>query len=147
MFAALVQPQVITSLHVQDVQVRISVAIDVERGGVAAPALVDESDIARHIPEPIAAEVMIKNARLGALGMQMPHERVAESDEITPGSALVRGIDADVGDEEIEQAVAVVVEKDRTRRVADVADASRLGDVAKFSAAQILEEMVAVPHR
>jgi hypothetical protein len=48
-----------------------------------------------------------------------------------------------VGDEQVEQAVAVVVEPRGARAEARVGDAGRLRDVAELPAAEVLEEAVA----
>src|SRR4029078_3453608 len=82
---ALVDPEVIATLHVQDVQIGETITIDVERAGVAAPAPVDETGLARHIPELVPAHVSIQDARLGTFGVEMAHGCVAESHRIAAG--------------------------------------------------------------
>ncbi len=57
---------------------------------------------------------------------------------------MVGGVDADVGDKEVEQAVTVVVEEDGAGRVSDVVHAGLLTDVAKAPLAVVFEEHVAL---
>ena len=90
---------------------------------------------------------MVQNARFGALGVGVAVEGIGPADVVAARSLLVGGVDADVADEEVEQAVAVVVEEDRTGGVPDVPHARRRGDVAEPAAAHVLEQAVAVAHR
>src|SRR2546430_7302900 len=62
-------------------------------------------------------------------------------------SLLIRGVAAHVRHEQVEQTVAVVVEKHRAGRMADVADARLRRDVAELAAAEVLEEPVAVDRK
>src|SRR5207249_2652098 len=82
MLPALIEPDVIPPLHVEDVEVGKPVVVHVERRGVAAPAEVHQSDIATYVLEPIAAQIAIKNARFSAFGVEVAKERVAESDVV-----------------------------------------------------------------
>src|SRR6185503_3897867 len=107
----------------------------------------DETGFARYILELVAAHVPIQNARLGAFGMEMAHECVAESNEVAAGPTLIAGVDTDVGHEQIEPPIPVVVEENRSRRMTGIGDAGSLGDVAESAAALILEQVIAVAHR
>src|SRR5713101_5783352 len=71
MLPALVQPEVIPSLHVQDVEVGEPVIVDVERRGIAAPAEIHQPDFARDVLEAVAAQIVVQNARFGALGVEV----------------------------------------------------------------------------
>src|SRR2546430_2621001 len=144
---AFVQPEMIRPLHVEDVEVWKAVVVRVDHGGVAAPAEIHQPDFARDVLEPVAAEVVVQNARFGARGVRVTVEGVGPADVIAAGPLLFGGVDADVGDEEVEQAVAVIVEENSARGVTAVADAGLRGDVAKLPAAQVLEQSVAVTHR
>ena len=74
-------------------------------------------------------------------------ERVVQADVVAAGPLGVGGVDADIGHEQVEQAVAVVVEEHCTRGVPDVPDARLRGDVAELPAAEVFEQPVAVAHR
>src|SRR5205807_10275393 len=43
-----------------------AVVVRVDHGGVAAPAEIHQPDFARDVLEPVAAEVVVQNARFGA---------------------------------------------------------------------------------
>src|SRR3982751_2316787 len=146
MLAALVQPEVIPALHVEDIQILKPIVVDVERGRVATPALVDEAGRPGDISEAIAALIPVQDARLGALRMEMSHERVTQSDEVSTRATLVGGIHADVGHEQIEFSVVVVIEENGARGMSGVSHPGRLGDVAEATAANVLKEMIAVAH-
>jgi hypothetical protein len=145
--SSLIQPNVIATLHVEDVQIGELVAVYIEDGCVPTPASVDERHRSGHILKPVPAEVSVQDARFRAIGMQMSHERIAEANVVTAAPALIRGVHAYVRDEQIQQAIAVIVEEDRAGRVADVSHTGSPRDVAKPSTACILEETVAVPNR
>ena len=68
-----------------------------------------------HVLESIAAEVAVQDADFGALGVGMAVKGVGQADVVAAGPLLVARIHADVGDEQIEQAVAVIIKEDRTR--------------------------------
>src|SRR3954467_15371034 len=90
---------------------------------------------------------MVEDARLGAIGLEMSHETIVESDEVASRSLLVAGVDPDIGHEKIQKAVAVVVEEHGARRVTYVSDSGILGYVAKVAIASILEQAIAVTDR
>src|SRR2546425_957829 len=114
--------------------------------GSALRASAAQSPPARDVLEPIAPQVPVEDAGLGALGVRVTVERVAQADIVASRPLGVAGINAHVRHEEIEQSVAIVVEEHRARRVADVPDAGLRGDVAEFPATQVLKQAVAVPH-
>src|SRR5436309_1058586 len=60
---------------------------------------------------------------------------IAETDVVAAGPARVAREHTHVGDEQIEQAVTIVVEKDGAGRMADVAHTGRGGDVAEHPVA------------
>ena len=106
-----IQPKVILPHHVQHVDVRTTVVIHIDRCCVATPAIVHEPRLLRHIGKTTRSQIAIQNARLVALRMRVSMKRIRKSDEIVARTFLVCGVNADVRDQQIEQAIAVVVEK------------------------------------
>ena len=72
----LIEPEVIPSLHIQDVEVGKSVVVHVERRGVARPAQVHQPDVATHVLEPVAAHVAVEHARFGTLGVEVAKKSI-----------------------------------------------------------------------
>ena len=52
--SAFIEPQVTTTLHVQDVEVGKPIVVDVDRRGLAAPARAHQPELARDVLESIA---------------------------------------------------------------------------------------------
>src|SRR5947207_1296686 len=77
------------------------------------------------------ATVAVENARFGAVGVKVAEKRVVQRDIVPTPPPCVAGEHTDIGHEQIEQAVAVVVEKHGAGRVADVSHSRLRGDVAK----------------
>src|SRR5262249_26973195 len=71
--------------------------------------------------------------------MQVPGKGIRKAD-VSTTSFVVVGIAADITEVEIEQAVPVVIEKHRTRGMADVVDARRLRDVFEMTTSVVLKE-------
>ena len=112
---------------------------------LARPGGVLEARRFGDVLELVAAEVAIEDRPLRAIGMQVSGERVEDAFVGAAVALLVERVLADVGDEEIEQAVAVVVEEDRARRVAVGSfDAGLGGDVGEVAVTVVLEEQVSV---
>ncbi len=145
-FAALVLEVVVVALHAEGVDVGPAVAVQVVEAGVAGPARIVEAGRLGDVREFVAAEVVVEQARLGALGEGVAGEGVGEADVVAAAAALLGGVFADVRDEEVELAVLVVVEEEGARAVAGVGHAGRLADVAELAAAEVLEEGVAHAH-
>src|SRR3990172_3705352 len=93
--------------------------VHVERRGVAAPAPTHEPYFARNVLEPVAAQIAVENARFGAFGVEVAHERVAQTHIVAAGPPLVAGGHTHISHQEIEKAVAVKVEEHRAGGVAD----------------------------
>ncbi len=146
--ALLVLVVLVVALHVEHVQIEPAVFVDVDGRGIARPRQIDDAHGVCHVGEAVLAVVAIQDAALGAIGAQVAFERVDEAEVIRVLAGLeVRGVLADVGDEQVEQAVAVVVEEHGARRVAHVVDARGLRDVAESTTAEVLEERVAATYR
>src|SRR5262245_31636842 len=75
--------------------------------------------------------------------MKVPREGIGKTDE-GARSLVIDGVASDVAQIQIEQAVVVVVEEDRTRRVADMVDASRLRNVREMAFPVVFEEDVSL---
>ena len=90
---------------------------------------------------------MVENARFRAVSVEVAHECVRHADIVTASPALIGGVHAHVGNEEIQQAVAIVVEEHSAGRVPTVPDAGCSSDVAKLPRAQVLEELIPVAYR
>src|SRR6185295_12013181 len=76
LLAALVLPIMIVALHVEDVEVGIAILVEIHQTRVAAPRAVDEADGGGDVLEAVAAAVVIENAGLRALGVEMAGEGV-----------------------------------------------------------------------
>ena len=81
------------------------------------------------------------------LGVEVALEGVAEPDIVPARSLLVGRVAADVGDEEIQQSIAVVVEEDRGRGMADIFEAGLFRDVGEVTASIVDEQVVATANR
>ena len=69
----------VVALHVQHVEIEPAVVVDVDRAGVAGPGDVDAGPMRlRDVDEAVAAFVVIQDARLGPLRLQVAGERVLE---------------------------------------------------------------------
>ena len=73
-------------------------------------------------------------------------EGVAQAHVIAAGTLHIACVHAHVGDEEIEQAIPVVVEEDRAGGVAHVANPRLCGDIAEPAAAHVFEQAIPVAH-
>ena len=79
--------------------------------------------------------------------MEVAHERVAQTDVVVARPTLVAGIHTHIRHEQIEEAVAVIVEEHRTGGVADVSHCCLSGDVAKRSMSEVFKQPIPVAHR
>jgi hypothetical protein len=125
----------------------VAVAVGVAPVHAHAVAGVGDAQRRGDLREPATAEVVVQDARFGALGVGVAVEGIPQAHVVATRADRVGGVDAHVGHEQIEQAVAVVVEEHGAGGVAHVADARLCGDVPELAAAEILEETVAVAHR
>ena len=144
---SLVEPEVILPLHVEDIEIRPTVLVHVDNRGITAPAQIHEPDLAGHVLEAVPAQVAVQDAGFRAVGVRVAMEGVRQAHEVTARALRVAGVDTDIGHEQIEQAVAIVVEEDRSGGVTHVSHSRLRGDVPKLPAAQVLEQPVAVSHR
>ncbi len=144
--AAFVLQVVVVPLHVEDVEVGPEVAVPVDQAGVAGPALVRDAGRLGHVGEAELPGVAVEARELGAVGEVVAREGVGAADVGAAAADLLGRVLADVDQEDVEQAVAVVVEEDRPRGVADVAQARLRGDVLELALAVVLVEDVALAH-
>src|SRR6266699_3901328 len=79
----------------------------------------------------LGPQVAVENARFGAVGVKVAEERVVQRDIVAAPPPGVAGEHTDIGHEQIEQAVAVIIKKYRAGRVAHVSHSRLRGDVAK----------------
>ena len=89
---------------------------------------------------------MLRSARAG---LRWPAKASSNADVVlvaVAGDACLGRVPADVDQQQIEPAVAVVVEEHAPRRVADVVQAGGGGDVAEAALAVVLEQHVAAAH-
>ena len=135
--------------HVEHIQIGPAVVIDVNHTRVARPGQVHEAGPLRDVNETISTGIAIQNASFGPGWLQVARKRVLERDVVLVAVApnRVRRIPADVDEEQVEPAVAVVIEEHGTRRVSDVGEARGGGDVAEAAVAVVLEEHVAAADR
>src|SRR6185295_16655477 len=78
------------------------------------------------------------------LRVQVALEGVLHADVVAAPAGLVGGVPADIGQEQVEETVAVEVEEDRAGGVADVVQPRLLGDVLEAAVAVVEEQMVAL---
>jgi hypothetical protein len=115
----------VVALHVQDVEVEPAVVVDVDRAGVSGPGELAQARSLGNVREPVPALVAVQDAALGTRRLEVAREGVVDGDVVAIAVArdLVRRIPPDVDQEQVEPAVAVVVEEHRARRVAGIAHA------------------------
>ncbi len=142
----LVLQVVVVPLHVQDVEVRVPVAVEVGEGRVAAPSGVGQLDLIGDVDEVVVSDVAEEATLLRALRLQVTAEGVCEADEVAAAPALLGRVHADVDEKEIEQTVVVVVEEDGAGGVADIVEARFLRDVPEVALPVVLEEDVSAAH-
>src|SRR5690606_16786271 len=115
----------IIPLHIQDVEVRPSIAIAIHRRGIAGPALVDEADVCRHVLEARLSQVAKEDASFGSSVNRMCCKGILPTRVVlVPASCLLfRGtvhdrrelvgrIDAHIRDEQIYKSVSIVIKED-----------------------------------
>jgi hypothetical protein len=118
-------------LHRRHVEVRAAIAVRVEGRGFARPGGVYEAGFLRGVLEPAVTEVVEEERRLGSIGVEVPGKGVAHGG-VQAVPSFVTGVLADIGHEQVEQAVAVVVEEHDAGRVrAEAADAGARRDVGE----------------
>src|ERR1700722_6281437 len=84
--------------------------------------------------------IFVEHGMLKAIGMQMPFEGVGDSNVFALRPFFVVGVFADIADEEIEQAVIVVIEKKRAGGVSGEAKPGFLRNVGEVAMPVILEQ-------
>ena len=77
----------------------------------------------------------------------MARERVLIRQVKSAAALLVRGVNAHVREEQIEQTVVVEIEEHSAGGVSDITEAGLFCDVLKFSVAQVFEKRIAHSHR
>jgi hypothetical protein len=89
------------TLHVQQVQVRPAVLVQVQRCRIAAPALVVEADLGVDVCEAIVPEVAEQDARFVVLRFQVSGKGSVVG-LVVATLLVVRGVDAHVAKQQIE---------------------------------------------
>src|SRR5690242_19919402 len=93
-----------------------------------------------------AAQIVIKEGNLRTFGMQVAGECVAKAFPQTVFAPVILGVFADIGNKQVEQSVAVVVEKRRSRGMSPgPLHSSRFGNVREMPMTIIVEENVPFP--
>ena len=141
-----VLPVLVVALHVEHVEVRPAVLVEVEGMGVAAPAGVQQADLLGYVGKAVAAQVAVQNAAFGVLRLQVVVERILVPHVVAARSDAIAGIGPDVGEKQVQAPVPVVVEEDRGRRVPYVVEPRPAGDIPEQTAAVVLEQQVAAAH-
>ena len=100
-------------LHVQHEQVGPTVAVQIGNRGVAGPPLGLQADLGGHVLESVVPQIPVEDGVLEPIRVEVAHERVRQPDVRAIGTLLIDRVLAHVADEQIEQAVVVVVEEDR----------------------------------
>src|SRR5438128_2881026 len=102
-----------------------------------------------HLPgnvlESSAAQILVEDALFAAFGMEVTFKGVGVSQVKTSTALFIECIDADIDEEQIQQAILVEVEEDRAGGVPDVSEARLFCDVAEPPVSEVFEQRVAHP--
>ena len=138
-------------LHIEYVQVRPAVPVDVAGSRIASPAHVPQAGLFRDIDEAIAALVVIEDALLEALRLEVAGKRVTEAvverviDTVIGCLTQFFGrVPAHVGEEQVEQAIPVVVKEHGAGRMAFVPGTGCIGYVAESPAPDVFIQAVSL---
>ena len=150
-FAFLILVVPVIPLHIEYVQVRPAVPIDVAGSRISSPAHVLQASLFRDVGEAIAALVAIEDALLEALRLKVAGKRVTEAvvelvidTVIGCFTQFFRGVLADVGEEQIQQAIPVVVKEHGAGRMAFMPGTGCIGYVAESPAADVFIQAVSL---
>src|SRR5262249_35055378 len=110
---------------------------------IAAPARITQAHFLCDVLETIAAQVLVQDGALGALGKKMTREGIRKADVCTAAPFFISGVATNIADVQIQQAVVVVVEEDSTRGMTDVVNSGRLGNVPEMTSPIIFEQDIA----
>ena len=102
-------------LHVQEKNVGPAVSIHIGEGRVAAPAVRVQSYLGGDVLEVVVPHVLVKHGILIALCVQVPVESVRYTNIFAVRPLIIGGVLAHIAHQEVNQAVVVIVEKERTR--------------------------------
>jgi len=103
--------EVIVALHVQDVEVREGIAVHIRHGRVTGPRAVGQFHLPGHLAELSSAKILVKQAHLGALGIEMPAEGVAHAQEKAAPAFFVSRCTHPRAKKQIEQPVPIEIEE------------------------------------
>ena len=108
-----------------------------------------QAHLARDVLKCSATEILIENALLAARRELPALEGIRTPEVKAAATFLVPRVDANIRHEQIQQAVLVKVEEDRARGMGSAlhCDSRFRSDVLELSAAKILEQDIAHPHR
>ena len=145
-------------MHVDDKEVGPAVSVGIDRAGVACPAGIDKPGRRGRIDESAAVDVVEQPALLEAFGLEVPREGVRKRNVIferflpllrrkpTVLGNLLGGELADVGQEQVEPAVAIVVKEDGREGVTAMVQAGSRGDLLELPSPVIEEQPIARAH-
>ena len=144
-FAAEVFVVMIVALHVEEVKIGKTVLVQVGESGIATPGTITQVHLFGNVFEMSAADVLVEDAELGSLRIQVAIEGIGHRQVITTAAFLIGGVNPDVGQQQVQQPVVVEVKEYRARGVTDVVQARFPGDVREAAVAEVSEQMVAMP--
>src|SRR5882724_3857211 len=100
------------TLHIQEVDARPTIALQVSKASVATPATRIESHFGGDILELIVAQILVENRVLKAFGMEVARKRVFQADISSFWPFFVGRINADIADEQIDQTIVIVIKEE-----------------------------------
>src|SRR5208282_5466168 len=122
-------------MHVDEENAGPAVAIEVGEAGLAAPAMRIQSHFGGNVLEVVVPHVLIKDGMFVAVGVQVSIEGVGDSDVLTIWSFFVVSVLSDVTDQQVDEAVVIVVEEKRAGRVSHQTETGFLRNVLEMSVA------------
>lgn len=110
----------VVPLHIQDIKIGPTVIICVKRGCITRPTDIHQTCLFRNIGESILSEVFIEYATFITVWFQMPGKTIFKTDIRVIDSVIFPHFDnfvtcilSDIDEKKVEQAVTVVIKKDR----------------------------------
>src|SRR5205823_634895 len=99
--------------HAQHVKIGKTILVQIAKRRITTPAAMFQTHFLRNVPEFSPAQVLVENA-LFAAGRETPAlKRIPASQIETTAAFVVRGINAHVRQEQVQQAVIVKIKKHR----------------------------------
>src|SRR5262245_897588 len=132
----------IIPLHIQDIKVGEPILVQVRKTGIAAPPEIAQPHLFRYVNKPVRPDVLVENAWLGSISMEMSSKTIAHSNKVATPAFLIDSVLPNIGQKQIHETIPVVVKKYSSRRVPGVCQSCTLGDFLEPALAQILKQRI-----